>query len=133
MTEEQLTNTGEGQAGALAHHAGEDACLLTTYDRDSGLVHEVPMRYAIQGGNIYLLSDAGGNAEWVKNLVINPEVSVRIGSDTVAGMARVIVNSAAEERLARHLLAAKYEGWRENEPLSAWATEALPVVIETKL
>jgi deazaflavin-dependent oxidoreductase (nitroreductase family) len=133
MTEEQLTNTEEGQAGVLAHHAGEDACLLTTYDRDSGLVHEVPMRYAIQGGNIYLLSDAGGDAEWVKNLVINPEVSVRIGSDTVAGMARVIVNSAAEERLARHLLAAKYEGWRENEPLSAWATEALPVVIETKL
>ncbi|HEX6121672.1 MAG TPA: nitroreductase family deazaflavin-dependent oxidoreductase [Ktedonobacterales bacterium] len=133
MTEEQLTSAEEGRAGILAQRAGEDACLLTTYDRDSGLVHEVPMRYAVQGGNVYMLSDAGGDAEWVKNLVINPEVSIRIGSDTVAGMARVIVNNAAEERLARHLLAAKYEGWREGEPLSPWASDALPVVIETKV
>jgi deazaflavin-dependent oxidoreductase (nitroreductase family) len=91
------------------------------------------MRYAVQEGNIYLLSDGGGDADWVKNLVINPEVSVRVGSDTVAGMARVIVNREAEERLARGLLAAKYEGWREGSQLSQWAGEGLPVVIETQV
>lgn len=133
MTDRPMTNAGEERAALLAHHAGEDACQLTTYDRDSGLAHEVPMRYAVQAGNIYMLSDEGGDAEWVKNLVINPEVSVRIGSDSIAGMGRVIVNDADEERLARQLLATKYEGWRDGQHLSAWASDALPVVIETQL
>jgi deazaflavin-dependent oxidoreductase (nitroreductase family) len=133
MTEQHVSSTDEERAALLAQHADEDSCLLTTYDRTTGLVHEVPMRYAVRNANIYLLSDAGGESEWVKNLVINPEVSVRLAGGTVAGMARVVVNNLTEERLARQLLAAKYEGWRDGERLSAWATDALPVVIETRL
>jgi hypothetical protein len=35
-----------------------------------------------------------------------------------------------EDRLARELLAAKYQGWEPGKPLSAWARTALPVVID---
>jgi deazaflavin-dependent oxidoreductase (nitroreductase family) len=132
MTDQYTSSRDEERAALLAQHAAEDSCLLTTYDRETGLVHEVPMRYAVQGGYIYLLSDKGGEAGWVQNLVINPEVSVRLGDGTVAGMARVIVNNPSEELLARHLLAAKYEGWRKGRRLSQWASEALPVAIETQ-
>nr|MBF6592536.1 nitroreductase family deazaflavin-dependent oxidoreductase [Ktedonobacterales bacterium] len=96
-----------------------------------GRAHELPMRYAVRASDIYLLADEGGDAEWVKNLVINPEVSVRLGQESVAGMARVIINDAAEEQLARHLLAMKYDGWRDGQPLSPCAATGLPVVIET--
>jgi deazaflavin-dependent oxidoreductase (nitroreductase family) len=133
MTEQQITSPQEERAMFLIHHEGEDSCLLTTYDRTTGLVHEVQMRYAVRDGNIYMISDNGGEAEWVKNLVINPEVSVRISDDSVAGMARVIVNHPEEERLARELLAAKYDGWQPGRPLDSWASSALPVVIETQL
>lgn len=131
MTEQHISSIGEGRSALLAQHAGEDSCLLTTYDRNTGLVHEVPMRYAVRGANMYMLSDEGGAAEWVQNLVINPEVSLRIGNDTMAGMARVLVNDPGEEQLARELLAAKYEGWRDGQRLSQWASDSLPVVIET--
>jgi hypothetical protein len=35
-----------------------------------------------------------------------------------------------EDSLARHLLAAKYQGWREGRPLSDWARTALLVALE---
>jgi hypothetical protein len=55
-------------------------------------------------------------------------VRVRIGGQTLAGMARVIEGDEREE-LARHLLAAKYQGWSEGRPMSAWASASLPVEV----
>lgn len=113
----------------MAWAADDDHCTLTTYDRDSGMAHDVEMRFALQGGRIYMLSDEGGDAHWVQNLLRNPEVSVRIGSETVAGMGRAIADGP-EAETARHLLAAKYEGWRDGQPLGDWAQNALPVAID---
>ncbi len=109
--------------------AGDDSCTLTTFDRDSGMAHDVPMHFVLQNDRIYMLSDAGGNAHWVQNLLRNPEVSIRLGSETVAGMARVIADGPEAEE-ARRLLAAKYEGWHEGQPLSDWASKSLPVAID---
>lgn len=113
----------------MALATGDDHCILTTYDRDSGMAHDVQMRFALQGGHMYMLSDEGGDAQWVRNLLRNPEVSVRVGSETFAGMARAIADGP-EAELTRHLLATKYEGWRDGQPLSDWASSALPVVID---
>lgn len=107
----------------------QESCTLTTYDRESGMAHDVEMRYASQNDRIYMLSDEGGDAHWVQNLLRNPEVSVRIGSDTVAGMARAIADGP-EAETARRVLAAKYEGWRDGQPLTDWARNALPVAID---
>ena len=78
------------------------------------------------------MAGAGGEADWVRNLVADPVVEVRMGTRTagaIRGTARV-VNDPDEDRLARRLLAAKYQRWEEGRPLSAWATTALPVAIE---
>lgn len=125
----QSMNANQQVPREMAYAAGEDSCMLTTYDRDSGMAHDVPLRFAVHEGRIYMLSDEGGDAHWVQNLLRNPEVSVRVGTETIAGMARAIADGP-EAELARRLLAAKYEGWREAQPLSDWATHALPVAID---
>ena len=119
-----LSNTRE-----MALHAGGDACMLTTFDRDSGMAHDVEMRFASRNDRIYMLSDEGGNAHWVQNLLRNPEVSVRLGTESAAGMARVMADGP-EAEVARQLLAAKYEGWREGQQISDWARNSLPVAID---
>jgi hypothetical protein len=37
-----------------------------------------------------------------------------------------------EDTLARQLIAAKYEGWHEDEALPSWTQTATPVVIEVR-
>ncbi|HLZ24268.1 MAG TPA: nitroreductase/quinone reductase family protein [Ktedonobacterales bacterium] len=106
----------------------EETCFLTTYGRNGG-AHEVEMRYAQLGNTLYMLSTEGGDAEWVRNLLHNPEASLRIGTEKRAGMGRVVTN-AAEDGQVRRMLARKYEGWRERRKLSDWALSALPVAID---
>ncbi|MEU2613866.1 hypothetical protein ABZ570_20105 [Micromonospora sp. NPDC007271] len=48
---------------------------------------------------------------------------------TVAVSAR-FVTDPAKDALARRLLAAKYQGWREGGPLSDWAATSLVVALD---
>jgi len=41
-----------------------------------------------------------------------------------------MIEGEPDEMLARRLLAAKYQGWREGRLLSAWARTSLPVAID---
>ncbi|MGH2514423.1 MAG: nitroreductase/quinone reductase family protein [Ktedonobacterales bacterium] len=121
--EETRPDMSEGISAAV-----EDICYLTTYGRNGG-AHEVEMRFAQLGSTLYLLSTEGGEAEWVQNLLRNPEASLRIGSRKRAGMGRVITNSREDDQ-ARRLLARKYEGWDDGQEMSEWARTALPVAID---
>ena len=47
---------------------------------------------------------------------------------TLAGTAGVI-EGAEREELARHLVAAKYQGWSAGRPMSSWASGSLPVEV----
>jgi deazaflavin-dependent oxidoreductase (nitroreductase family) len=125
---EQLEGTRLDEQQSLPTDA-EDHCQLSTFDRKSGRVHEVQMRFARRGDTIYMLADEGARADWVQNIIKNPEASLRIGNETVSGMGRV-VTSHSEDEQARRLLAEKYEGWRDGQELSGWARTALPVAIE---
>ncbi len=75
-----------------------------------------------------MLSGGGARSDWVKNILSNPEVSVRIGSRTYAGKGR-IMQDPDEERLARKLIVAKYYG-REEVATEGWEATSLPVAIE---
>lgn len=54
---------------------------------------------------------------------------IRVGSEEWDATAREVTDPP-EDALARRLLAAKYQGWLEGEPLSGWAATALPVAID---
>ena len=83
----------------------------------------------MQNGRLYLLSGGGDRSDWVRNMLADPSVRVRLGDEELSGVARV-VGQEDEDNLARRLLAGKYQGWREGQPLSGWAATALPVAIE---
>ncbi len=113
----------------LARLSKEEYGYLTTTGRITGGPHEIEIWFGIMGEALYLLSGGGDKSDWVKNLLKNPAVTVRIAKHTFKGPAR-IVKDEEEELMARHLLAGKYEGWKEGRRLSKWARTALPVAIE---
>jgi len=115
--------------GETGFGAGATYVYLTTTGRRTGRPHTIEIWAAAHAGRLYLLAGRGERADWVRNLVENPTVRVRVGAETRAGVARV-VRDPEEDALARRLLAAKYQGWREGQPLSTWARTALPVAIE---
>ena len=113
----------------LSQLSKEDYCYLTTTGRKSGLPREIEIWFGINGNSLYLLSGGEDKSQWVKNLLANPNVTVRIAKHNFSGVAR-IVNEEKEKTMARHMLAGKYQGWKEGKPLSDWGRTALVVGIE---
>lgn len=109
--------------------ADEELCYLTTRGRVTGREHTIEIWFAVAGGRAWLLSGGGDQADWVRNLQADPHVRLRVGEWETAATARV-VGGADDDGRARRLLAAKYQGWSEGEPLTGWATGALLVTVD---
>ncbi len=117
------------EPGDLNDLIAEEYCYLTTTGRVSGRPHEIEIWFGLRNNALYLLSGGGDKSDWVKNLLKNPSVSVRIGKRAFAGTAR-LVRDQAEEARARLLLAKKYHEMEDEQTLSEWARTALPVAID---
>lgn len=114
----------------LAPLAPESFCYVTTTGRRTGNPHEIEIWFGwSEGATIYLMAGGRESADWVRNIKTSPEVIVRIADRTFSGAAR-LVDTPAEDTLARRVLAAKYQGWREGAEMSSWARTALPVAID---
>lgn len=113
----------------LAAHAADSVCHLQTTGRVSGRPRAIEIWFAVEGTRMYMLAGGREQAHWVRNLRADPSVRVRIGGRTLDGQARTIEGEPADA-LARRLLAAKYQDWREGDRLSRWASGSLPVEIE---
>lgn len=114
----------------LARLADTSFCYVTSTGRRSGNPHEIEIWFGwSDGATIYLMAGGGHRADWVRNMKTKPAVTVRIADQTLKGAARVVTDEA-EDALARRLLAAKYQGWREGAEMSDWAKTALPMAID---
>jgi deazaflavin-dependent oxidoreductase (nitroreductase family) len=109
----------------------EEYCYLTTTGRVSGKPHEIEIWFAVDGGTLYLLSGGMERSDWVKNLMKDPAVTVRIGKQTFKATARIVKNKK-EEALARTKLADKYNERESDGSLSDWAQTALVVGFDVK-
>jgi len=107
--------------------ADEKYCYLRTTGRVTGKPHEIEIWFGVYDGRLYLISGGGERSDWVKNLRRDPNVYVRVGDDKKEATARVLKDSGSH--LARWVLAAKYQGWREGRSLSGWAAEALLIEV----
>ena len=114
--------------------AAEDYCYLTTTGRVSGTPHTIEIWFGLpaDGRALYLLSGGGDRSDWVKNLVAEGAVTVRIGSRDASELpARArVVGPGDEDDEARRLLASKYQGWDGSKAMSSWARTALCVAVE---
>ncbi len=116
-------------AAQLNALADEPVCKLETMGRISGERRIVELWFAIHSDTLYFLSGARDGADWVRNLRRQPRVRVNIVDAAFAGLAR-IVEDPEEDRRARELLAAKYQGWERGRALSRWAATSLPVAVD---
>ena len=112
----------------LAAHAMDPLCHLQTVGRTSGRARTIELWFATDGQRVYLLAGGRDRAHWVRNLRIEPRVRLRLGGRTIPGVARVI-EAEDREPEARRLVAAKYQGWTDGAPLSAWAAGSLPIEV----
>ena len=129
MNEPSDKNT-QSIADLLTNLAKEDYCYLTTTGRVTGKPHQIEIWFGLQNSSIYLMAGDHGS-DWVKNLLKDPNVTLRIAKHNFTGIAR-IVKTEQEEITARNMLADKYKEREADGSLSEWARIALPVAIDLK-
>jgi deazaflavin-dependent oxidoreductase (nitroreductase family) len=105
-----------------------DYCYLTTTGRQTGTPHRIEIWFALDGGSVYILSGDGERSDWVRNLMISPEVVLEIGGVKRNSKARVVTDPA-EDALARRIVAEKYRP-RYRGDLNEWGRSSLPVAID---
>jgi deazaflavin-dependent oxidoreductase (nitroreductase family) len=108
--------------------ADEQYCYLTTTGRVSGEPREIEIWFGLEDSTIYLLSGGGDRSNWVRNLIAEPVVTIRIGEQSFHGRARIL-ESSDEDALARRLILDKYsEGYSGD--LGDYGRNALAVAID---
>jgi deazaflavin-dependent oxidoreductase (nitroreductase family) len=107
----------------------EAYCYLTTRGRVTGQPHTIEIWFALVDNTLYMLAGSGTKADWVRNLVAAPAVSVRIAGRDFSGTARVVDAGSEEDALARQLLPEKYEAGYTGD-LTEWRRTALPVAVD---
>jgi len=112
--------------GAAPGHL--DYCYLTTTGRHTGTPHRIEIWFALVDGVAYLLSGGGDRSDWVRNLMISPEVTLEIGGRKRTTRARVVTDRG-EDALARRVLVEKYRS-RYHGDLTEWGRTSLPVAID---
>lgn len=111
----------------LQDFVGEDFCYLTTTGRVTGRPHTVEIWFALYGSTLYILSGGLDRADWVKNALRQPQVSIKIRDRVFEGLARQVKNEE-EDALARKLLFDKYSP--TDDDLEEWARTSLPMAFE---
>ena len=91
----------------LGRLLGKFVLLLTTIGRSTGKQRVTPLQYEEIDGNIYLGSSFGKKADWVKNILKNPQVVVHLKTSKFPGIASIIddsakINDFLKIRLERH-------------------------------
>ena len=112
----------------LQNYAGEDFCYLTTTGRVTGRPHTIEIWFAIDQRTLYMLSEKATNADWVKNLMRKPEVTVRIKDTVFSGQGRV-VEDADEDARARRVIVDKYQP-TYSQDLTEWGRSGLMVAVD---
>ena len=124
-----MTTAGTARASLVAMAvdpslASESYCYLTTTGRVSGEPREIEIWFGLDGDTLYMLSGGRDRSNWVKNLIREPQVRVRLGDRSFEGRARIVTDQDEDAR-ARGLLLEKYTPGYSGD-LSEWGETALP-------
>jgi len=103
----------------LENVKNEKFAYLTTKGRKSGKDHEVELWFALYDGKIYL-SHEGKHTDWIKNLLKNGIVKLKIGSENLQGQARLAPLGSLEREAGMRALYGKYYGPATKETLNDW-------------
>lgn len=120
-----LFRLSRGRWGArLAHN---DMLLLTTTGRRSGRPHTVPLLFLREGQGLVVVASYGGrhhHPDWYRNLLADPQASVRIGADRFPVTART--SGGGERHRLWALVTAAYEGYTDYQERTR---RRIPIVV----
>jgi deazaflavin-dependent oxidoreductase (nitroreductase family) len=91
---------------------------LTTTGRKTGLPREIEIWFIVHDGSFYVFAETLHKAHWVRNIVQNPRVRVRVADRTLDATAAALeqTRDAAEWQAVQDLARAKY-GWGDGLPV----------------
>ena len=112
----------------LSQFEKEEYCYLTTRGRVTGNPHEIEIWFVVHEGALYIMSGNMEKSDWVKNLLKEPHVSIRIAGQTFPAIAALLDDKTLES-IVRMKMATKYNE-KEGSELSEWAKTALVVKFE---
>jgi len=83
--------------------------ILTTTGRKSGLPRKTPLQYELENAAVYVGSARGGQADWVRNILVDSNVEIELEDLHFHAQSQVITDSTKisdflELRLKRHPL-----------------------------
>ncbi len=103
---------------------------MTTNGRRTGRPHTIEIWFGRAGATLYVLAGGRERADWVRNLLADPAVRVRVGDgEEVEARARALESGSDEDALARRLLLAKYQQPGTSD-LGGWGRSALAVALD---
>lgn len=116
----------------LAEHAAVDCCDIVTTGRVTGSPHEIEIWFGVMDGAMYLISGNGPGADWYRNMLAHPEVTVKLAGEEHVGRARDVTDPD-ERRRCGDLMGAKYV-WGGDPSIGltydAWCYEVPAIAIE---
>jgi deazaflavin-dependent oxidoreductase (nitroreductase family) len=87
----------------------EQYLCLTTRGRKSGAPREIEIWFTHREGRFYIIAEYA-TSNWVQNLIVYPEVQVRVPENSFKARARVIPTETDLSRAVQQLSRDKY-GW----------------------
>lgn len=102
--------------------ANEKYIYLTTKGRRTGNPHIVELWFAIANGRIYL-SHEGNYTDWMKNILENNFVELRIGNVKFHGRAHIVDDEETFD-IGKHALYIKYYGKTSRPIIDDWFSES---------
>jgi deazaflavin-dependent oxidoreductase (nitroreductase family) len=105
-----------------------DYAYLTTTGRRTGRPHRIEIWFAMHQSVVYLLAGGHQRSDWVRNLMVSPDVVLEIGGRKRTTAARVL-QPGDHDALARRLLLEKYQD-RSGDDLAEWGRTALAIAID---
>ncbi|HEY5663835.1 MAG TPA: nitroreductase/quinone reductase family protein [Ilumatobacter sp.] len=116
----------------LDAHAEAECCDVVTTGRRSLRPHTVEIWFGVIDGAMYLISGNGPTADWYRNMLADPQVTVRLAGAEHAGRARPVVD-AGERRRCGDVMGAKYV-WDGDADIgltyAAWCYDVPAIAIE---
>lgn len=121
----------ERTAGRYRSEIEQAFCYITTTGRRTGRPHRIEIWFARDVGarTVYALAGGRERADWVRNVMAEPRVTVRVGAQEGAATGRVVVPGTEEDARARRLVLAKYQRPGQVD-LEGWGRSALPVAFD---
>lgn len=75
--------------------------IVETVGRKSGAFRQVPVGNGLKGSTFWLVAEHGHHSAYVKNIVANPSVRVRVGRTWYKGTAHILPDDDPYERIRK--------------------------------